>query len=393
MYLKHYICSILLVLCNFICVDSYINGITQHNIQSYIDSKKFLIVFINSASCTRCKNIYKNFVSASMPFHGDREIFFGKTTDMKLIKKWNIEELPAIVYFPMGLSEPQRFEGEYTVDNIIDTISYVMSGDFRGLERAYYVEVNEENFEELIEKPQQHAMVLIYDQFHEEQKGTMKELAKLFREEDDLVIAVLDADKNKAFRDKKFNFPGAPLLYWFPIDNKYKIKRFGGDLTFEVLYSYINEQTHTWRNKDGTLLPKAGRFDDLDKIISQNVGGVIRADQEVMDSVIEEVGKVVDKLDSNQQEFGKFYIYLMQQIKTTGNTKFIRNETDVIFKELQDLDLMSKKRDNLIKRHHILDFLVKEFGDYITKNPMYMEEVKKDSQRKVKADSHSHDEL
>ncbi|XP_050395826.1 uncharacterized protein LOC126814602 [Patella vulgata] len=373
--LKLFLSSLLVLLVvNVLSVHSSVNGITRHNVKSYTDNQRFLIVFIDSRSCTRCKNIYKNFVAASQSFEGDKDIYFGKTTDLVLIKRWDIQELPAVVYFPMGVEEPALMEGDCTVDNILDHIAFIMKGDFTDIKKNYHVDITEDNFEELIMNPVQHAILLIYDQYHEEQKVTVSEVAKTFREDDDVVIATLDADKYKAFRDKQFKFVGAPLLYWYPIDDKFNSKRFGGDLTSDVILNFINEETNSWRNKDGTFMLRSGRYPTLDRIIDNNLGAIARVDVEKLDEIIEEISKAVDNLYSNEKEFGQFYIYLLQQIQLKKTTKALSTETDVIFKEMENLDLFNRRRDTLIRKHHILDYIVTNIGDYIISNPNFKKE-------------------
>ncbi|KAK0062646.1 protein disulfide-isomerase like 2-1 [Biomphalaria pfeifferi] len=206
---------------------SLVHEINKGSLKKFLQGKLFVLTFVDSPTCSRCRVLLPFYVQASQIFPHDPEIFFTRTHDKNLMMDWGVTELPALIYHRDGISNYEVMPVDITVDDIMDQIARVLQGNFAGLSRSYTVHLNDKNYDELIVTPKQNVLLLIYSKPKEEKEviDTFEKVAYAFRKDDAILFATLDAKKYGLLRDQKFKTRETPAVIWMGQNEKSAPKR------------------------------------------------------------------------------------------------------------------------------------------------------------------------
>jgi len=144
---------------------------------------------------------------------------------------------------------------------------------------------------------------------------TWEKLASVFKNENDVVIANIDADK---YGDvgSKFGVSGFPTLKFFPKDNKEGVAYEGGRELSDFI-QYMNDKAGTKRTESGRLDETFGRVPALDEIAStfltSDKNSALKKAEETLKSLTGKHGDV------------EFYAKYMKAIINKGNN-FVETE-------------------------------------------------------------------
>ncbi|CAG5126525.1 unnamed protein product, partial [Candidula unifasciata] len=233
-----------------------VHELNKDNFAKFIQGKFFTLTFVGSTSCEKCAIAFPFFVATSRAFPHDPEIFFTRTNDQALVKEWGITDLPALIYHRAGKKNYELFPVDIKVDDIIGEISHITRGNFDGLTRIYTVEVNDNNYDELVVTPRQSVMMLVHDKGNARERQMIEKAAYTFRRDDAVIFATLDVVKHKKLRDNIMKTRDVPAVMWFPPDEKTSPKRFGGMLTYHLMIDFVNDRTELNRDDDSNLKPE-----------------------------------------------------------------------------------------------------------------------------------------
>ncbi|XP_041376874.1 uncharacterized protein LOC121389345 [Gigantopelta aegis] len=191
--------------------------LNKSNFATFKKSSRFSLVFVdsNNSDCTRCRQMFPFFTAASQNFEEDRDISFGRVHGYTLINSSLTHQLPAVYYYPPDAHTAERMYSDITVDNIMETIANNMYGYFGDTKKTYAIDVNEENFDEIVHAPIQYVMLLLYDKATDEIVTMINEVAEAFRYDDEIIFCKLNADRNKEFADKHFKYRTPPKIFWY----------------------------------------------------------------------------------------------------------------------------------------------------------------------------------
>jgi len=204
--------------------------------------------------------------------------------------------------------------------------------------------LNTLNFDEVVKNPNKHVLVEFYAPWCGHCKKLAPiwdKLASVFKNDQDVVVANIDADKYKEV-GSKYGVSGFPTLKFFPKDNK-EGKPYSGQRELVDLVKYLNEETGTRRTVDGGLDETAGRTPALDEFAKK-----FMADPSKRDETIKAAEVVAATAGNN----ALFYIKYMKKIQKESD--FLSQEKERLTKLIEGKSLAASKSDEFIIRKNIL---------------------------------------
>uniref|UniRef100_A0A7S4FNS0 protein disulfide-isomerase n=1 Tax=Eutreptiella gymnastica TaxID=73025 RepID=A0A7S4FNS0_9EUGL len=129
-------------------------------------------------------------------------------------------------------------------------------------------ELTDDNFDEVVLDEGKDVLVEFYAPWcgHcKELEPIWKEVAQVFQDEPDVIVAKMDATvANKV--PKKYAVRSFPTIKWFPKDQKYGVE-YNYERSKKGLVDFLNEKTGSARDMNGGLLPHVGRVKPLDDVV------------------------------------------------------------------------------------------------------------------------------
>lgn len=373
----------MLIMLNAVVTLAEVHELNKESLEKFRKGKLLIVIFVDSPTCTRCRIQYPFFVATSQAFPSDPEIFFARVHDTRLVQEWGIGELPALVYYRDGIDEPDFLLSDVTVDDITDEIARRLHGNFGGLERFYAVEVTSRNFREIVKTPKQDVLLVTYDKNTLQQMQVMEQVAKLFHNDDAILICKLNVDKEKELRDSEFTSRDVPVVYWYSADDKETPKRFGGNISIFMQTTFINEKTGLNRNPDGSMQPTSGRVEQFDNHVVDYADDILKVNKEAMARLISLLLIEKPKLRRHETEFSSYYVFLLDKILASGKMDVVETQlTDIVSKLEEHQDLLPKQEDVLKRKRNILMFFKDLPAEVVHRKEA--ERKKKEQERLVK---------
>ncbi|KAF8661689.1 hypothetical protein HU200_056636 [Digitaria exilis] len=157
---------------------------------------------------------------------------------------------------------------------------------------------------------------------------TYEKLASVFKLDEGVVIANLDADKHRDLAEK-YGVTGFPTLKFFPKGNKAG-EDYDGGRDLGDFVKFINEKSGTSRDTKGQLTSEAGRIASLDALVKEFLGAASDTQKEILSSMEEEIAK----LSGSAAKHGKVYVTIAKKIVEKG-TDYTKKETDRLQRMLE----------------------------------------------------------
>ena len=340
-----------------------ISDVTHNNFQSTTKDKKFIFLYVTSATsdeCLDCRLLYNKFITAVQTFEDRDDIFFGKVSDETLIEMFEVDSFPEIVYYELGSADPKRYRDDITADAVEDLIVNVIRGDKDKLKRRYSVELTVENFDEIINNPDQYRLVMLHRHDDKDLVKTFEELAKTYDNEKEIVIARIDINRQRELR-REFLSTDYPCFYWFAKGKDTKRKRYGGKMILKQMVQFLNSQTGFQRLPGGQLDYSAGLIKELDKILKTHIEDLYEVRN--LDGLIHKLKKAIVKLNDDDKELGEYYIHLVEEVKEDNTIDSLGESRNRLFREMADVGPV--KKDVLFKKTHISNRFVDLIAEHV----------------------------
>ncbi|KAL5022184.1 hypothetical protein ScPMuIL_001339 [Solemya velum] len=385
----------LLACSNFVL--SKIIDVSDENFSKVSKKKSFIMIFATEKDCRECKRLFPRFVSVAQAFEGKDDVLFGKVKDRSLIEAFNITKFPTIVYFEQGNAEPVHYKGDISVDSIFEKMKKEMKKDISLLKRQYTILCTYENFKDIIETPSQFKFLLIFDDESKEEIKMMEDLAKIFKNDDDIIFPLISVKERSVVRN--FGAQNFPVLYWYPNVNKAVKKMYGGTFNINELLGFINQHTSIGRQMNGDLRTDSGQIDEFNKFIEDNTFNFQQAASVNMALIQKQAQEIADSIPLFRQRYTDYYMTLINGIAESGNLdETLDNEQTEVETELAK-KLRPKRKDFFQRKKNILDKFMSEHSKLLAQimagdNPMAMqgidlptEEQKQDTKKDKKPKS------
>ena len=221
--------------------------VTHSNFQPVTKDKKAMFLYVtgqNSEDCLNCKLLYNKFVTAAQTFGDNGDIFFGRVSDKTLTEMFEVDSFPEIVYYELGSADPRRYRGDVTAETVEDLVVNVIKGDPDKLKRRYSVELTVENFDEILNCPDQYRLVMLHRHDDKESVKAFEELAKTYDNEKAIMIARIDVTRQRPLRGE-FMSTEYPCFYWFAKGKDIKRKRYGGKMHLKQMVHFFEFTNRT----------------------------------------------------------------------------------------------------------------------------------------------------
>eukprot|EP00055_Hartaetosiga_balthica_P018471 m.134452 g.134452 ORF g.134452 m.134452 type:complete len:378 (-) comp9609_c0_seq1:3606-4739(-) len=319
------------------------------NFDDIVNGDRFVLVKFFAPWCGHCKSMAPAYEELSDAFSHVSDVVIAEVDADKhrdLGKRFGVSGFPTIKYFEKGSTSASDYSGGRTAE---DFLTFINKKGFNGRIKVTPSEVvvlTESNFEKIVMDETKDVFVEFYAPWCGHCKSlapTYEKFGETFKNEKDVVIAKMDADKFK-ITPKKFGVTGFPTLKWFPKDNKdgedYRGGRDGADLV-----SFVNGKTGSKRILGGGLTDDAGTFDELNTLAAKF------SSEEDREALLAEAETIAASLDDI---FATYYVKVMKKIIEKGN-EYPATETARLDRILDGGNVKADKLDSFIIRKNILN--------------------------------------
>jgi len=324
-----------------------VKDLTPDNFDSYVDGSKAAFVEFFAPWCGHCKSLAPVYEVVGDAFAKIPDVVIAKVDADKhkdLGGRFGVSGFPTLKFFPKGSTTPEDYEGGRDANDIIEFINRKTGSRARVSKAPSDVAIlDSTNFDKIVLDTSKHVLVEFYAPWCGHCKKiapTWEKLASVFKNENDVVIANIDAEK---YGDvgSRFGVSGFPTLKFFPKDNKEGVAYEGGRELSDFI-QYMNEKAGTKRTESGKLDETFGRVSALDDIassfLSSDKNSALKKAEEALK------GKHGDV---------EFYVKYMKAIISKGNN-FVETEKERLTKLMDGGSVSSQKMDELTVRKNII---------------------------------------
>eukprot|EP01100_Stratorugosa_tubuloviscum_P004874 TRINITY_DN2231_c1_g1_i1.p1 TRINITY_DN2231_c1_g1~~TRINITY_DN2231_c1_g1_i1.p1 ORF type:complete len:387 (-),score=157.36 TRINITY_DN2231_c1_g1_i1:100-1164(-) len=332
--------------------------LTDSTFDNFVDGSKPAFIEFYAPWCGHCKRLTPEYEAFGEAFgHASSSVVIGRVdcdSHKDLCSKYSIKGFPTLYWFPKGnLQNPETYNGGRTADDLIKFVT-----DKTGIRAkvassiSSVVILDDDSFEKVVLDSSKHVFVEFYAPWCGHCKSlapNWEKLATAFANEKDVVVANIDADKYRA-HSEKYGITGFPTIIFFPKNDK-SGQRYSESRELNSLISFLNTQTNSFRNVDGSLSDQAGLVNELNTIVENFYQ---------QSSKGEAVDAAKTFVAQNPSNSGKIYVRIFENVQTKGNN-YVKSEIKRLEKMLSGSSISSEKRDEFKIRINILNYFAKQF--------------------------------
>jgi len=334
--------------------ESNVKDLTPDNFDSIIDGSKGALVEFYAPWCGHCKKLAPEYEIVADAFAKTPEVIIAKVNadDHKTLgNRFGVSGFPTLKWFPKGdAANPEDYNGGRSADDLVLFVNQKAGTKGRIPKPPSHVtDLDSTNFAAVVKDPTKHVFVEFYAPWCGHCKAlapVYEKLAAAFKNEAEVVIAKVDADKERSVATE-FDVSGFPTLKWFPKNNKAGVPYEAGR-ELDDLVDFINENAGTERLPDGRLSTNAGRVDDLDDLAEVFLTG----DQAKLLADAEKLA-TSSELNDKEKKSAKVYLKTMKTVKEQGAI-YLKTETERLEKMLKSGAVAPQKADEFQMRLNIL---------------------------------------
>ncbi|KAF3646124.1 putative protein disulfide-isomerase A6 [Capsicum annuum] len=334
------ICSALAILALFffssVLADDVV-VLTEENFEKEIGQDRAALVEFYAPWCGHCKKLAPEYEKLGTSFKKAKSILIGKVDcdeHKSVCSKYGVQGYPTIQWFPKGSVEPKKYEGARSAEALAEFVNSEGGTNVKIASiPSSVVVLSSDNFNEIVLDETKDVLVEFYAPWCGHCKSlapTYEKVATAFRQEEDVVIANLDADNHKDLAEK-YGVSGYPTLKFFPKGNKAG-EDYEGGRDLDDFVNFINEKCGTSRDSKGQFTSKAGIIESLDTLVKEFVSSTNEEKKAVLSKMEDEAGK----LKGSAARYGKIYLKVAKTSMEKG--------VDYANNEIQRLERMLAKK-------------------------------------------------
>jgi len=341
-----------LVLCIALVSASSVVELTPDNFDSVVDGSKSVFVEFFAPWCGHCKSLAPIWDELGEAMKGQSEVVIAKVdadAHRSLGERYGVSGFPTLKLFKKGGSTtaPEDFNGGREIDDLVKFVNENTGSKGRIAKAASKVVVlTPENFDQVVLDKNK----LVFVEFYAPWCGHCKHLApdwdKLgaaFQNEENVVIAKVDADAHKSLGER-YGVSGFPTLKFFTADDKSGVS-YDGARDLPTMVTEVNAKAGTKRTTDGLFESTVGRVTALDEIAEYFVS---KPDERV--KLIAQAEEAAKKSGDANAEW---YVKFMKAIDKKG-LAWVEQEKTRVQGYLTERKVDGKKIDELSVRLNIL---------------------------------------
>lgn len=330
--------------------------LTEDNFEKEVGQDRGALVEFYAPWCGHCKKLAPEYEKLGASFKKSKSIMIGKVDcdeHKGVCSKYGVSGYPTIQWFPKGSLEPKKYEGARTAEALVE---YVNSEGGTNVKIASVptsvVVLNSDNFDEIVLNSKKDVLVEFYAPWCGHCKSlapTYESLAAAFKNEEDVIIANLDADSHKDLGEK-YGVSGFPTIKFFPKNNK-DGEDYEGGRDIDSFVTFINEKCGTSRDAKGQLTSNAGIIAELNDLVKEFVTAGSDEKKALYAKIEEEVGK----LTGSTSRYGKIYVKAAKSCLSKGGD-YAKNEIQRLERILSKSISPSKADEFTLKKNILSAF-------------------------------------
>jgi len=325
--------------------------LTPENFDSVVDGSKNVFVKFYAPWCGHCKHMIPAYEEVANAFAKESSVVIADVDadqHKDLGSRFGVSGFPTLKFFKKGSTSPTDYSGAREANDIIEFINGQAGTRAKIAKPASAVTVlNPQNFDSIVLDKTKDVFVEFYAPWCGHCKKlipTWEKLAGVFKNEENVVIANLDADQHKDI-SSKYGVTGFPTLVYFSKDNKEGTNYNGGRELVDLL-SHVNHAAGTHRLENGRYDETVGRFDSLDELAKK-----FAAESSNRETIAAQAEKAATEIgDENAQWYAKF----MKVIIKKGDD-WVEKEIARVDGLLEGSSISGEKADEFTIRKNILD--------------------------------------
>lgn len=331
-----------------------VQDLDPSNFDSIVDGSKPAFVEFYAPWCGHCKRLEPEFAKVGDAF-GKLDVVIAKVDASEhkdLGNRFGVRGYPTLKWFPKGVTEPEDYNGGREADDIIKFINEKAGTNARLTTVPTVSDVTvltPQNFDSVVGHDK-FALVEFYAPWCGHCKSlapTWEKLATIFKNEESVVIANVNADTHKDLAEK-YDIRGFPTIKWFQRDSK-DGEKYESGRDIADLVKFVNEKAGTKRTVDGRLDSTYGRLDAFDTLATQ-----FMSDGPARETILADAEKAMaDLVGSKAADHAGFYVKVMKAILKKGD-QFVDKETARLKKMVDSTSVNAKKVDEFTVRLNIL---------------------------------------
>jgi len=331
---------------------SSVVDLTPDNFDSVIDGSKNVFVEFFAPWCGHCKNLAPVWDELGEAMKNQKDVVIAKVDadgHKELGSKFGVSGFPTLKLFKKGadVSAPSDYSGGRDIDDLVKFVNTETGSAGRTAKPVSKVTVlTPDNFDAVALDKSKTVFVEFYAPWCGHCKHLAPDWEKLglaFENEDNVVIAKVDADQHKEL-GTKYGVSGFPTLKFFNAGNKEPVA-YDGDRDLPAMVAEVNLKAGTKRQIDGTFEPSVGRVTELDELAEYFMSKP--GDRVKLIAQAEEAAK------KSKAPTAEWYIKFMKAIDKKGKD-WVLQEKVRVHGYLTDRKVDGKKIDELSIRLNIL---------------------------------------
>ncbi|CDY57723.1 BnaC04g51940D [Brassica napus] len=331
--------------------------LTEDSFEKEVGKDKGALVEFYAPWCGHCKKLAPEYEKLAASFKKAKSVLIAKVDcdeHKTVCTKYDVSGYPTIKWFPKGSLEPQKYEGPRNAEALAEFVNKEGGTNVKlAAVPQNVVVLTPDNFDEIVLDQNKDVLVEFYAPWCGHCKSlapVYEKVATVFKQEEGVVIANLDADAHKSLGEK-YGVSGFPTLKFFPKDNKAG-QDYDGGRDLDDFVSFINEKVGTSRDSKGQLTSKAGVVESLDALVKE----LVAASEDEKKAVLSRIEEEASNLKGSTARYGKLYSSLAKKYIEKGSgyaTKEAERLGRVLSKSMSPV-----KADELTLKRNILNTFV-----------------------------------
>ncbi|KAG2624763.1 hypothetical protein PVAP13_3KG173500 [Panicum virgatum] len=325
-------------------------ALTEADFEKEVGQDRGALVEFYAPWCGHCKKLAPEYEKLGASFKKAKSVLIAKVDcdeHKSICSKYGVSGYPTIQWFPKGSLEPKKYEGQRSVEALAEFVNSEAAAV-----PSSVVVLTPETFDSIVLDETKDVLVEFYAPWCGHCKHlapVYDKLASVFKQDEGVVIANLDADKHTDLAEK-YGVSGFPTLKFFPKGNKAG-EDYDGGRDLDDFVKFMNEKCGTSRDSKGQLTSEAGLVASLNPLVKEFISAADDKRKEVLSKIEEDVAK----LSGSAAKHGKIYVTAAKKIMDKGSG-YTKKETERLHRMLEKYISPSKADEFIIKKNILLTF-------------------------------------
>ncbi|VAH02508.1 unnamed protein product [Triticum turgidum subsp. durum] len=340
-------------------------ALTESTFEKEVGQDRGALVEFYAPWCGHCKKLAPEYEKLAASFKKAKSVLIAKVDcdeHKSVCSKYGVSGYPTIQWFPKGSlmhtlflikSEKLMYEGQRTAEALTEYVNSEAATNVKiAAVPSSVVVLTEETFDSVVLDETKDVLVEFYAPWCGHCKSLApiyEKVASVFKQDEGVVIANLDADKYTSLAEK-YGVSGFPTLKFFPKGNKAG-EEYESGRELDDFVKFINEKSGTSRDSKGQLTSEAGLVASLDALVKEFHSAADDKRKEILSKIEEEAAK----LSGPAVKHGKIYVNVAKKILQKGSD-YTKKETERLHRLLEKSISPSKADEFAIKKNILSAF-------------------------------------